>query len=56
MRTIFHGYTFMTENALDDLLSEREVKVNVTNPIGCNVKWDGKDKHWMPPEACDLVL
>ena len=44
------------ENALDDLLSEREVKVNVTNPIGCNVKWDGKDKHWMPPEACDLVL
>jgi len=27
----------------------------VTNPIGCNVKWDGKDAHWMPAEACDLV-
>jgi hypothetical protein len=26
------------------------------NPIGCNVKWEGKDKHWMPAEACDLVL
>ncbi len=26
-----------------------------TNPIGCNVKWDGKDAHWMPAEACDLV-
>ena len=24
--------------------------------IGCNVKWEGKDVHWMPPEACDLVL
>jgi hypothetical protein len=20
------------------------------------VKWDGKDQHWMPPDACDLVL
>jgi len=26
-----------------------------TNPIGCNVKWRGKEEHWMPPEACDLV-
>ena len=31
------------------------VGVPVTNPIGCNVKWEGRDKHWMPPEACDLV-
>ena len=44
------------ENALDDLLNDREVNVKITNPIGCNVKWDGKEKHWMPPEACDLVL
>jgi hypothetical protein len=43
------------ENALDDLLSGRPVAVPLTNPIGCNVKWDGKDAHWMPPEACDLV-
>ena len=26
-----------------------------TNPIGCNVKWDGQDAHWMPPDACDLA-
>lgn len=43
------------ENALDELLSGKEITVKITNPIGCNIKWDGKDKHWMPPEACDLV-
>lgn len=43
------------ENALEDLLSGRPVRVPLTNPIGCNVKWEGKDAHWMPPEACDLV-
>ncbi|MFP4166512.1 MAG: redoxin family protein [Opitutales bacterium] len=26
-----------------------------TKPIGCNVKWEGRAEHWMPPEACDLV-
>ena len=43
------------ERALDEVTSGRPVSVPVTNPIGCNVKWEGKDKHWMPPEACDLV-
>ena len=43
------------ENALDDYFAGRDVKVKLTNPIGCNVKWDGKDAHWMPAEACDLV-
>ncbi|MGD8782317.1 MAG: thioredoxin family protein [Ignavibacteria bacterium] len=43
------------ENALDNLLDGEEIKVNVTNPIGCNVKWEGKEKHWMPTDACDLV-
>ncbi len=43
------------ERALEDIASGRPVRVPVTNPIGCNVKWEGKDKHWMPPEACDLV-
>lgn len=42
-------------NALEDLLAGRSVRVPKTNPIGCNVKWDGKDAHWMPAEACDLV-
>ena len=43
------------ENALDDLLGRGSVKTALTNPLGCNVKWQGKDAHWMPAEACDLV-
>ena len=42
-------------NALEQLLAGKEITNPITNPIGCNVKWDGKDAHWMPPEACDLV-
>lgn len=44
------------DRALEEHLSGKPVSVPLTNPIGCNVKWDGKDAHWMPPEACDLVL
>ena len=43
------------ERALEDHLSGKPVTQPVTNPIGCNVKWDGRDAHWMPAEACDLV-
>ncbi|MBI9055074.1 MAG: thioredoxin family protein [Bacteroidales bacterium] len=43
------------ENALDQYLEGKEIKIKVTNPIGCNIKWDGKDKHWMPADACDLI-
>jgi peroxiredoxin len=43
------------ERALTELTSGREISVPVTNPIGCNVKWDGKEKHWMPADACDLI-
>ena len=42
-------------NALEDHLAGRPIRVPKTNPIGCNVKWDGKDAHWMPADACDLV-
>ena len=42
-------------DALDALLEGKTPPVQVTNPIGCNVKWKGKEEHWMPPEACDLV-
>ncbi len=42
-------------DAVDDLLASRDVRVPLTNPIGCNVKWWGKPHKWMPPEACDLV-
>ena len=43
------------ERTLDELTTGKSISVRVTNPIGCNVKWDGKDKHWMPADACDLV-
>jgi len=43
------------EAALDEHLAGGQISTPVTNPIGCNVKWDGKDAHWMPAEACDLV-
>jgi len=43
------------ERALAEHLSGDPVSVPLTNPIGCNVKWDGEDAHWMPVEACDLV-
>ncbi len=43
------------ENALEEHLAGKTITTPVTNPIGCNVKWDGKDAHWMPPDACDLV-
>ena len=43
------------DRALTELISGAPVSVPVTNPIGCNVKWDGQAAHWMPPDACDLV-
>ncbi len=50
----------MTVNNLDNVLGEltagKKISVPMTNPIGCNIKWEGKDAHWMPPDACDLLL
>jgi len=43
------------DRALAERVSGTPVSVPVTNPIGCNVKWDGQAAHWMPPDACDLV-
>jgi peroxiredoxin len=43
------------ELALLELIAGKPVSIQVTNPIGCNIKWDGKERHWMPAEACDLV-
>ena len=43
------------DNALAEHLSGKPISTAITNPIGCNVKWEGKDEHWMPAEACDLV-
>jgi peroxiredoxin len=51
--------TQMTENdlerALEDVTSGRPVRVALTNPVGCNVKWKNREEHWMPPDSCDLV-
>ncbi len=44
------------DEALEAAIYGQEVSTPLTNPIGCNVKWEGQDAHWMPPEACDLVL
>jgi len=43
------------DRALEELVAGKPVSKPLTNPIGCNVKWEGKDAHWMPAEACDLV-
>ena len=43
------------EEALKETLAGKEISTPVTNPIGCNIKWEGKPAHWMPPEACDLI-
>lgn len=43
------------ERAIEEHLSGKPVSIPLTNPIGCNVKWEGEDRHWMPPEACDII-
>lgn len=43
------------ENALNEFVQGKPITTPLTNPIGCNVKWEGKDKKWMPADACDLV-
>ncbi len=43
------------EHAIEQHLAGQPIDVPLTNPIGCNVKWEGKPAHWMPDDACDLV-
>jgi peroxiredoxin len=43
------------DTALEEHLAGKPVSAPMTNPIGCNVKWEGRDAHWMPADACDLV-
>jgi peroxiredoxin len=54
-REVAKAKTHELRDALDAVLAGKTPKVTATNPIGCNVKWKGKEEHWMPPEACDLV-
>ena len=46
---------FDLDRTLRELTSGKPISVPMTNPIGCTVKWEGKDPHWMPEDACDLV-
>lgn len=43
------------EIALTEYIETKKVSNPLTNPLGCNIKWEGKDPKWMPPEACDLI-
>lgn len=54
-RDAAHANANDLERALAEHLAGQPIRVPLTNPIGCNVKWDGQDAHWMPPDACDLV-
>lgn len=54
-RDASNARTHELRDATDAVLGGMAVAVEMTNPIGCNVKWMGQDGHWMPPEACDLV-
>ncbi|KIC73271.1 hypothetical protein DB42_CD00070 [Neochlamydia sp. EPS4] len=43
------------ERAIAEHLAGGSVTAPLTNPIGCNIKWEGKERHWMPNDACDLI-
>jgi peroxiredoxin len=43
------------DRVLNELTTGKPISVNMTNPIGCTIKWEGKDAHWIPADACDLV-
>ena len=43
------------EEALKEAAESKDITFPVTNPIGCNIKWEGKPAHWMPAEACALI-
>jgi peroxiredoxin len=43
------------DRVLGEITSGKPISVPLTNPLGCNVKWEGQDAHWMPGDACDLV-
>ena len=47
--------THELRDAIEALLNDKTPPVEKTNPIGCNVKWRGQERHWMPADACDLV-
>ena len=55
MTTKFSFKLTVTDNDGETGSDQVNITVPITNPIGCNIKWDGKPAHWMPAEACDLI-
>ena len=47
--------THELEDAVEDVLAGRTVRVAKTEAIGCTVKWWGKESHFIPNDVCDLV-
>jgi peroxiredoxin len=47
--------THELRDAVDAILAGKKPPIERINPLGCNVKWQGKPNHWMPEDACDLV-
>lgn len=48
--------THELEDAVEEILAGKPVQMPQTDPIGCTVKWRGRDKHFIPLDACDLNL
>jgi len=46
--------THELRDAVEALLAGKPIRVPVTEPIGCNVKWRGQDAHWMPQSLADF--
>ena len=46
--------THELRDAVDALLAGKPIRVPVTEASGCNVKWRGKDAHWMPESLDDF--
>ena len=41
-------------DAVEQTLAGRKITVEPTDAIGCNVKWEGMDAHWMPKSLADF--
>ena len=54
-RNVSESTVHNLDQVLSEILAGNNISIPVTNPIGCNVKWEGKEGSWMPPEACDLI-
>jgi peroxiredoxin len=54
-RDISKARTHELTDAVEYLLAHRHVRLPVTEPIGCTVKWWGKDGHFIPNDVCDLA-